>query len=89
MHSIDRALDNFKKICVKNYTPAKIRSRINALKDVWAQFQNGHTLLVKSISATTKQFMDYFQENQYDSYEDTYQRTLDYMCECLEELEPP
>lgn len=42
MHSIDRALDNFKKIDTRNYTPAKVRSRITALKNLWMQFQDGH-----------------------------------------------
>ncbi|KMQ83610.1 hypothetical protein RF55_19559, partial [Lasius niger] len=32
--------------------------------------------------------MEYFKDNFYDRYEDTYQKTLDHMFECLEEVEP-
>lgn len=88
MHSLERAIENFKKIGVNNYTPAKIRSRITALKDVWKQFQNGYYALLKVTSETVQTTTEYFKDKFYDRYEDTYQRALDYMSERLEEVEP-
>lgn len=44
--SIERALENFKKLGRANITAAKIRTRIAALKDNWTHYQNGHALLL-------------------------------------------
>jgi len=47
--SIERALDNFKKVGRANLTAAKIRFRINALKNNWTQFREEHVLLLTTM----------------------------------------
>lgn len=49
---------------------------------------NGHSALFR-MKEETKQTMDYFQKDVIATVEDSYQNALDYMSECLEELEPP
>lgn len=86
--SIERALENFKKVGKANLTAAKIRTRTAALKDNWMNYQDGHVLLLKSVPAASRFTMDYFKESYYEATEETYQTTWEYMTECLEELEP-
>lgn len=88
LRTVDRALDNFKKIGKSNLTPAKMRNRIGALKEVWAQIQNGDFTLRNSISAANRQSLKYFKEDHYEVYEEIYLTTLNYMAECLEEVDP-
>jgi len=85
---IGRALENFKKIGRQNLTPAKIRSRVQTLKETWTQFLNGHSELLKLVE-DGQEAIAYFKERQFDITEETFQSTLDYMAECLEELVPP
>lgn len=85
---IERSLDNFKKVGRNNWTPARVRSRIQTLKETWDLFLDGHATLVKIISDTSKQSVEYFKENLFDATEEVYQTTLDCMAECLQELEP-
>ncbi|XP_011858833.1 PREDICTED: uncharacterized protein LOC105556359 [Vollenhovia emeryi] len=86
--SIERAEENFKKIGRANLTPAKIRTRIASLKSNWAQFQDGHAHLLKTIAESDRAAMDYFQSDHFDNTEETFQSTWEYMTEALEELEP-
>ncbi|XP_071582407.1 uncharacterized protein [Temnothorax nylanderi] len=88
MRAVDHALDNFRKIGKKNLTPAKIRNRISALKDIWVQIQNGHFALLAATPAADRPADDYFRESQYEACEEAYQAAFDYMAECLEELDP-
>ncbi|XP_032690349.1 uncharacterized protein LOC116853391 [Odontomachus brunneus] len=87
--SIERSLDNFKKLGRTNLTPAKVRSRLSALKDLWRQFQDGNTVLLETVPSTIQQSQDYFVERRYESTEERYQCTVDFMSEILEELKPP
>lgn len=87
-HSIARSLDNFKKIGRNNYTGAKIRSRMAALKETWSQCQQVHAALLLGVQGAHREAISYFKEQQYDVHEDSYQATLDHMTECLEEIEP-
>lgn len=89
LHSVERSLDNFKKIGKNNYTPAKIRSRMAALKETWTQCIQHHTALLQTTTEATRSTIDYFKLNHFDQGEDIYQATLDHMAECLECLEPP
>lgn len=86
---IEKALDNFKKIGKNNLTPAKVRSRIQSLKDKWMQMLGGHAALMKVIPEASRATIDYFKEDGLATTEEHYQSALDYMSECLEELEPP
>ncbi|XP_026830319.1 uncharacterized protein LOC105279648 [Ooceraea biroi] len=88
-HSISRALENFKKTGRKNLTPAKIRSRMTSLKENWNQLRKGHASLSKRASAEMRSHHDYFNGDVLDEAEDAFQTAMDYMTECLEELEPP
>ncbi|XP_036140324.1 uncharacterized protein LOC118644157 [Monomorium pharaonis] len=87
-HSIERALENFKKIGRNNLTPAKIRSRAASLKDLWRAYQDGHVTLTQVIPVPTQATLDYFSKTQFDKTEEVYNATLDYMMDCLEDLEP-
>jgi len=86
--SIDRALENFKKIGKANLTAAKIRTRIAALKDNWSHFEDGHLPLQKAVPAATRSLMEYFKDDFFGITEEAYQATWGYLMECLEELEP-
>lgn len=88
LSSLSRVLDNFKKVGKNNYTAAKIRSRITTLKEDWARIRDYHATITAAISSTSKQSLAYFKDHQYEIHEEVYQSTLDYMTECLEELEP-
>ncbi|XP_032690539.1 uncharacterized protein LOC116853519 [Odontomachus brunneus] len=84
-----RALDNFKRIRKSILTPAKVRSRISMLKDTWSRFLDGYVILCKVISETSQPSLDYFQDEVFETTEDAFQTTLNFMAENLEELEPP
>jgi len=88
LHTIAKALPNFKKLGRNNYTPAKIRSRLGALKDAWAQCVTDHAALMQFYPETKRREVAYFEQKEFDDHEDLYQAALDYMTECLEELEP-
>ena len=87
-HSIERYLDNFKKIGRNNLTPAKVRSRISQLEKLWTQYSNGHTEVSQRIPEATRSSFTYFRENHFDSTFAAYHNALDHMAEILEELEP-
>src|SRR5580765_2395732 len=86
--SIERFLENFRKIGKNNLTAAKIRSRIAALKELWVSYQEGHDQLTKTIPTATQPALDYFKEDYFSFTEEVYETTLDAMVECLEEFEP-
>lgn len=86
--SIERALDNFKKLSKANITAAKIRTRIAALKDNWSHYQSGHTLLLSAVPAKERPSLEYFKDNFFEATEDVYQATWEYLTEFLKGLEP-
>lgn len=86
--SISRALDNFKKLGKVNLTGPKIRARISSLKDLWLQYQEGHDAMMRSTTEATRSVSDYFNGAFFEDTEEIYLATIDYMTECLEELEP-
>ncbi|EZA52916.1 hypothetical protein X777_07661 [Ooceraea biroi] len=57
------------------------------LKENWSQMRKGHASLSKRASAEMKGHHDYL--DVLDEMEEACQTALDYMTECLEELEPP
>lgn len=87
--TISRALDNFKKYGRKNYTAARIRQRMSSLKETWARCVLNHATLLQGYPEDKQDGVEYFQNNQLEAHEEIYQNTLDYMADCLEELEPP
>lgn len=86
--SIERTLDNFKKLGKANFTAAKIRSRLSTLKENWSQFRSGHAILLSTTQARDRMSMEYFKEEFFEGTEDIFVTTLDYLTECLEEIEP-
>ncbi|XP_024890929.1 uncharacterized protein LOC112466832 [Temnothorax curvispinosus] len=88
MHSITRALDNFKKLGKNNYTAAKVRARIASTKEVWTQCLRVHSALLQAIPEAKRSTLDYFKNKLFDQAEEIHLTTLDYMAECLEELAP-
>ncbi|RLU18066.1 hypothetical protein DMN91_010309 [Ooceraea biroi] len=88
-HSISRFIENFKKTGRKNWTLVRIRSRITFLKETWKQMRCGHAALSKVADEKMRSTHAYFDGDVIAETEDTYQNTLDFLSECLEELEPP
>lgn len=86
---IERSLENFKILGKQNLTAAKVRSRIQGLKENWGQFLNGHAALLEAVPERSRSTTSYFQENVVEMVSEAYQITLDHMSEYLEELEPP
>lgn len=86
--SIERALENFKKLGKANLTAAKIRSRLASLQDNWSQFQAAHVQLLQAVPEKDRAAMAYFRDRHFDAPEDVYQSTRDFMTDCLEELKP-
>ncbi|XP_029678544.1 uncharacterized protein LOC115244758 [Formica exsecta] len=86
--TIERALENFKKIGRSNLTPAKVRSRISTLKEYWSQFSNGHAEVSRKVPEAIRSSFSYFKDNHYDATQAIYENTLDHMADILEELEP-
>ncbi|XP_029675231.1 uncharacterized protein LOC115242830 [Formica exsecta] len=86
--TIERALENFKKIGKNNLTPAKVRSRISTLKEYWSQFSNGHAEVSRKIPEAIRSSFSYFKDNHYDATQAAYKNALDHMAEILEEMEP-
>ncbi|KYN50168.1 hypothetical protein ALC62_01023 [Cyphomyrmex costatus] len=84
LQSVDRVLENFKKIGKNNYTPAKVRSRINALKELWSQCIHCNAAFIKAFPNE-----ETAAERALALHEDIFQTALDYMAEVLEEVEPP
>lgn len=81
-------MENFKKLGKANLTPAKIRQRITSLKDVWSQYQEGHDLLTRQIPSNQQASLDYFRNDYCNQTEEHFHLAMDFMAECLEELEP-
>lgn len=52
-------------------------------------FLDGHAAVTKAIPEANQSSISYFKDNYFDRTEESYQLALDFMSECLEELEPP
>ncbi|XP_024868679.1 uncharacterized protein LOC112452619, partial [Temnothorax curvispinosus] len=85
---IERALDNFKKLGRKNLTAAKIRNRIQTLKEDWEEAKGGHRALLAAVPVAERPGYEYFQSLRFEATQEMYQTASDHMAECLEELEP-
>ncbi|XP_071643010.1 uncharacterized protein [Temnothorax longispinosus] len=85
---IERALDNFKKLGRKNLTAAKIRNRIQTLKEDWEEAKAGHRALLAAVPVAERPGYEYFQSLRFEATQKMYQTASDHMAECLEELEP-
>ncbi|XP_025156242.1 uncharacterized protein LOC112588989 [Harpegnathos saltator] len=86
--TIERSLENFRKIGKVRLTSATVRSRITALKDSWHQFQTGSAILLKLIPEENQASINYIRNGAFDATEEAYLTTLD-VSERLEELDPP
>ena len=85
---IERALDNLKKVGRNNYSPSKICLRMMALKETWNQCLQSHAAALNHYPAEKRETLAYFKDDQLQIHEDIYQSTMDYMADCLDELEP-
>ncbi|XP_029156186.1 uncharacterized protein LOC114928985 [Nylanderia fulva] len=88
LQSVERALSNFKKVGRANYTAAKIRQRMSTLKETWTRCIEKHAILARAFTAEQQRTMDYFSNTIFENCEEYYETTLDYMADCLEELDP-
>ncbi|XP_029159115.1 uncharacterized protein LOC114931307 [Nylanderia fulva] len=88
LQTIERSLTNFKKIGKNNYTAAKIRQRIGILKENWTTCVNKHANLVQIVPLEQRANISYFRDAEFERHQKIYEGTLDYMADCLEELEP-
>lgn len=70
--SIERVLENFKKIGRKNLTPAIVRSRMAALNQNWSHFQLGYDALESTGPAASSSTLEYLSANQFDNVEEIY-----------------
>jgi len=88
LQTVERFLPNFKKIGKNNLTAAKVRSRISVLKENWALCVDGHAALQLFAPVAASKEAKYFEMQLFEKHEELYQEALDYMADCLEELEP-
>lgn len=58
------------------------------LKDLWEQFQDGHSALQRAIPEVEKSAFEYFKSSHFDKTEDVYIATMEHMSESLEAMEP-
>lgn len=86
IHSISRSLDNFKKLGKNNYTIAKIQARERSLKETWTTFVRTHAVLLQAVPVGQRESHVYFRDQYLDQIEETYQGTLDYMADCMEDI---
>lgn len=68
--SIERALENFKKVGKVNLTAAKIRTRIAPLKENWTQYQDGHAHFMAMVPVKEKASLEYLKKNCFEATED-------------------
>ncbi|XP_025996217.2 uncharacterized protein LOC113005209 [Solenopsis invicta] len=88
LQTIERVLANFKKIGRNNYTATKIRQRMTMLKESWAECRENHAILMQTIPEEKRANISYFKDAKFNLHQEVYEETLDYMADCLEELEP-
>lgn len=88
IRSINRALDNFRKLGKDNVTFAKTKSRLSTLQDHWTQCQQQHAQLILNADDETRATIAYFVDDQFTAAEDTFTATSDYMMEWWVKLEP-
>jgi len=59
------------------------------LKETWALCVDGHAALQRVVPVAASKEAKYFETKLFEKHEEFYQEALDYMADCLEELEPP
>lgn len=69
--AIKRTLDNFKKLGVKNYTPAVTRNRLAILQEIWTRCQSLHAQIRRSATSKDKADLSYFKDETFKSAEKT------------------
>lgn len=87
--SIERAVENFKKIGKAKTTPATIRSRLAALQELWVNYQANHNRLIATTLAAERLSLEYLSTDQFDATEEVFLLSMDFMKNKLEELEAP
>lgn len=87
VRTVLRALENFKKIGQGNYTYAKVRNRLQNLKEFWIECKQQHVQLIQITDEETRATMKYFTENQFIAAEESYYNASDFMMEWIVKLE--
>ncbi|XP_071582337.1 uncharacterized protein [Temnothorax nylanderi] len=88
IRSIERALDNFKKLRKANFTYGIVRNRLQTLKEAFARCEQLHGRI---LAAATTEFIEtdkYFTEDHFSACETKYLTASDYMAEWQSQLEP-
>ncbi|KMQ85784.1 hypothetical protein RF55_15454 [Lasius niger] len=89
MHSIERALANFRKTPKAKMNRTAIQQRMNLLKTNFAQCERTHAELVINSTAEFRQEEKYFTDHLFINCEDQFYEALDYMAEKYQQLTPP
>ncbi|XP_076285541.1 uncharacterized protein LOC143211602 [Lasioglossum baleicum] len=83
LHSINRALTNFKKLGQAKMTIATTTNRITVLKEAFNQAQDLNARIAAMVDDETEATLPYFQEDHFERCEERYLEALDFMSEML------
>lgn len=88
MRTVNRALENFKKLSRANHTYGIVRNRLQTLKESDAPCELLHTQLLKIATSEQKETEKYFKEDVFRELEDVYILVSDCIADPLAALEP-
>jgi len=86
IRSIERTIENFKKISQKNFTPAIARSRLSILEKLWERCQQLHAEITASVPTAERASHSYLKGDRLSKAEDAYLEATDYLTETLDKL---
>ncbi|XP_071579521.1 uncharacterized protein [Temnothorax nylanderi] len=89
IRSIERTIDNYKKMGVKLRTPAVTRSRLTILKERWTQCQILHADIKTVATTEQRTALPYFVEDDFSAAEENYLEAADFLAQALDEMEKP
>ena len=87
--SIERTVENFKKLGQNNFTTAATRNRQFILERQWLRCQQIHAELKATVKLADRPAVPYFAVNQYEDAVEAYFQASDYLSEILEKLMKP
>lgn len=89
MRSVERALENFRKIGKAKFTLGLVRNRLLNLKDNFARCQRLHDQLLLQADDEEIKTIPYFKDRHFIQCEDAFMTASDFMSEILVPLETP
>ncbi|XP_077263140.1 uncharacterized protein LOC143898010 [Temnothorax americanus] len=89
IRSIERTIENYKKMAMKLRTPAVTRSRLVILKERWTQCQTLNAEIKTAATTEQRTALPYFVEDEFSAAEDTYLEAADFLAQALDEMEKP